>query len=124
MIFITARKRSEGYVFTGVCLSTGRGGELSRPRPRGRFGGLAGEVGCLRPDPGRGGGRGSGWRGLSRPRPRGEVGGFWLEGVQAHTWGGPGPEGCIPACTEADTPLQQTATAAGGRHPTGMHSCL
>ena len=24
----------------------------------------------------------------------------------------------------ADTPLRQTATAAGGTHPTGMHSCL
>ena len=34
----------------------------------------------------------------------------------------PRPVGCIPACTEADT-LQQTATAADGTHPTGMHSC-
>ena len=42
-------------------------------------------------------------QGVSRPRPR--------------------PRGvCIPACTEADTP-QQTATAADGTHPTGMHSC-
>ena len=40
-----------------------------------------------------------------------------LEGVQAQTWR------CIPACTEADIP-QQTATAVGGTHPTGMHSCL
>ena len=34
-----------------------------------------------------------------------------------HPGGSPGlhPEGCIPA---------QTATAAGGTHPTGMHSCL
>ena len=35
---------------------------------------------------------------------------------------GPGPGGCILTCTEADTP-QQTATAADGTHPTGMHSC-
>ena len=48
--------------------------------------------------------------GVSRPTPRGEV------------EGSPGPDlGGIPACTEADTP-QQTATAAGGTHPTGMHS--
>ena len=42
--------------------------------------------------------------------------------------GSPGPHPgrvCIPACTEADTALpQQTATAAGGMHPTGMHSFL
>ena len=32
--------------------------------------------------------------------------------------------GGIPACTEADPPAhQQTATAAGGTNPTGMHSC-
>ena len=49
--------------------------------------------------------------GVSRLRPRGRLGGLA---------GG----GCIPACTKADTPPQQTATAAGGTHPTGMHSCL
>ena len=63
-----------------------------------------------------------------------------LAGLQAHTQvevegsgqgrglhptpgGSPGPHlgvGGIPACTEADPP---TATAAGGTHPTGMHSC-
>ena len=37
-------------------------------------------------------------------------------------------EGCIPAWTGADThpplsPPPPTATAAGGMHPTGMHSC-
>ena len=59
-------------------------------------------------------------------RPRGEVGGVWLGGVSRPTPGGvsrPRPGGCIPACNEADTP-PQTATAAGGTHPTGMHSCL
>ena len=35
-------------------------------------------------------------------------------------WGGVG----IPACTEADTPPRETATAADGTHPTGMHSCF
>ena len=39
-------------------------------------------------------------RGVSRPRSEG-----------------------IPACTEAPSP-QQTATAADGTRPTGMHSCL
>ena len=33
----------------------------------------------------------------------------------------PGGDG-IPACTEADPP-GETATAADGTHPTGMHSC-
>ena len=48
--------------------------------------------------------------------------------------GSPGPHpggrlratlgGCIPTCTEADpSHTKQTATAAGGTHPTGMPSC-
>ena len=35
---------------------------------------------------------------------------------------GSAPGGGIPACTEADPPAE-TATAADGTHPTGMHSC-
>ena len=35
-------------------------------------------------------------------------------------WG----EGGFPACTEADTPPGETATAADGTHPAGMHSCI
>ena len=73
-------------------------------------------------------------RGVSRPTPKGEVEGSGLGGFSRHTPGGcvsrptprgvspgPHPGGCIPACTEADPP--PTATAAGGTHPTGMHSC-
>ena len=33
------------------------------------------------------------------------------------------PGGGNPACTEAETPPGETATAADGTHPTGMHSC-
>ena len=52
-----------------------------------------------------------------------------------HGRGVPGPRGCtvlgvpgpggvgIPACTEADPPRGETATAVDGTHPTGMHSC-
>ena len=87
-----ANEVCEGYVFTCVCHSVHRGW-VSRPRPRvkvkvsGRGGSrptAGGEVG------------GSGW-GVSRPK---------LGGVQAYTWGGPGPHRgwCIPACTEADFP--------------------
>ena len=104
---------------------------MSRPRPRGKVGGLA--RGVSRPKP-PGGGVG-GWvlGGSSGPHPGGGWGsGQW--GHQAHTWGGgsqahtqggpsPGPGGCIPACTEADTPPQM-ATAAGSMHPTGMHACF
>ena len=45
--------------------------------------------------------------------------------IQAHTWGaGPRPGGGgIPACSETEPLPQQMATAAGGTHPTGMHSC-
>ena len=39
---------------------------------------------------------------------------FGLEGLQAHTWGG--------GVSRPDT-TQQMTTAAGGTHPTGMHSC-
>ena len=65
---------------------------------------------------------------VSRPTPRGEVEGSGLGGLQAHTQGGLQAhtfrrEG-IPACTEADPHPRQMATAVGGTHPTGMHSCL
>ena len=65
---------------------------------------------------------------VSRPTPMGEVEGSGWGGLQAHTWGGlqahplGGRGGCIPACNEADTP-QQTVSAAGDVHPTGMHAC-
>ena len=47
------------------------------------------------------------------PCPGGSArgGGAWSRGVG------------IPACTEADPPLGETATAADGTHPTEMHSC-
>ena len=60
--------------------------------------------------------RGLAWEGTPGPHP----------GVSRPTPGErvsrPRPRECIPACTDADTP-QQPATAAGGVHPTGMHSC-
>ena len=94
----TARKRSLQRLCFYTCLSF--------PDPIGRLGFW--QVG----------------EGVSRPRPKGEVGGGGL-GVQAQAREGcPGPRWCIPAYTEADTPPpEQTATAAGGTHPTGMHSC-
>ena len=48
------------------------------------------------------------------PHPGGEVEGSGLRGSP-----GPHPGGDNPARTEADTPA-----AAGGTHPTGMHSCI
>ena len=92
------QRSCEGYIFTGVCLSTGGGSLLPGvPGPGGCLlqGGVCSQGGCLVP-----GGcllRGGAWSG-------GRVG--------------------IPACTEADTPPGETATAADGTHPTGMHSCL
>ena len=76
---------------------------VSRPRPRGRLGGLAG--GCPGPHSGvRLQGLAGGCPGPhSGVRLRGLAG-----GVQAHTWGGGRPRPrcvcvCISACTEADT---------------------
>ena len=58
---------------------------------------------------------------VSRPTPRGGVEGSGLGGSQAHTEGGfsrPTPGG-------GDSPgaHPMIPTAAGGMHPTGMHSC-
>ena len=101
------------------------GGGSPGPHPRRRLWGLARGVS---PCPHSGGG----WGSLAWVCP-----GPHLGGVQAHTGGmsRPTPGGCvqaqaggegwIPACTEADSPPPpQTATVAGGTHPTGMHSCF
>ena len=92
----------EGYVFTGVCLSTGGGG-YPRPTPRGKVEGS-----------GQGGLQAHTWgfsrptsrrvsmptpRGVSRPTPR---------GYHSMHWG--------------RHPPQQMATAVGSMHPTGMDS--
>ena len=61
-----------------------------------------------------------GWYPSMPCRSRGPHSGGEVEG--SGRGGSPGPHmGGIPACTEADPP--STATAAGGTHPTGMHSC-
>ena len=130
-------QRSWGKViFLEVCFKNsvygggGVGGGVSRPRPRGEVGESG--WGCLGPHPG--GMLGVWPGGVSRPTSREEIGGSGGRGVQAHTWGvvqaytwggsRPRPGKCIPACTEADTPSpQQMASAVGGTHPTGMHSC-
>ena len=132
----------EGYVFTHVWHSV-QGGSYpsmhcrwypSMPCSRSLGGGWYPSMPCKFPGP-------HPWgklRGLAG------VGGLQAQtwgGLQVHTWvvswptpggGSPGPHprgvsrptpgGCIPACTEAD-PHPPTATAAGGTHPTGMHSC-
>ena len=85
------------------------------PCPGGKLRGLA--WGGPGPHPG----------GSPGPHPEGSPGPH-LGDLQAHTWDGASrltPRGWvgIPAFTEADTP-QQMATAPGGTHPTGMHSCF
>ena len=79
---------------------------MSRPRPGKGVGGLA--RGCLGPDPG------------------GRLGGLARRSIQAHTRGVSRPrprgEGAVSQHALRQTP-QQTATAVGGTHPTGMHSC-
>ena len=112
----------EGYVFTPVCQSfCSQGGWWLGPGPW-----EVGESGwgCLGPGPrGRLGGLA---RGMSRPRPRGRLGDLaggcpGLHpggGVQAQAWG------CVSQHALRQTPPQQTATAAGNTHSTGMHSCF
>ena len=58
-------------------------------------------------------------RGCLGPGPGGRLGGSG--------WWGPGPgQGGVSklALRQTTPPPQQTATAADGTHPTGMHSCL
>ena len=108
-----ANKVCEGYVFTCVCHSE-HGGYSNMPC-RYPGGGVVSQHALQ----------------VSRPTPKEEAEGSGLGGgrecLQAHIqWRSPGPHPRgvgIPACTEADTPCQQMVTAAGGTHPTGMHSC-
>ena len=94
---ITAHKRSlgQGNMFTGVCLSTG----VPAPGGGAWSWGVSAPGGCLL--------LGGAWsQGVPAPGgvPARGGGGTWSQGV-------PGGD-----------PLM--ATAAGGMHPTGMHSCL
>ena len=91
-------------IFSEACVknSVHWGGGVTRPRPRGEVGGLAGR--CLGPDLGGVGGLA---RGVSRPTPKGSR--PTCRGCPGIGLVGPGPHpgvgvGCIPACTEADTP--------------------
>ena len=65
---------------------------------------------------------------VSRPTPRGELEGLGGGGVPGpHLRGYPGPHpGGVSQHALRQTPpphTQRTATAAGGTHSTGMHSC-
>ena len=110
----TACKRSCGKVmfFTGVCDSV-QGGSLVP-------GGVPGPGGCLIPGECLVWGcllLGGAWsRGVPDPRVVPGPGGACSQGV-AWCGGVSSPRG-VPG---ADPP--RTATAAGGMHPTGMHSC-
>ena len=73
-----------------------------------------------------------GLRGLTRSTPRGEVEGSGWGGLKNHTQGSPWAHtrgvwrstlGGVSQHALRQTP-QQMATAAGGTHSTGMHSCF
>ena len=110
-----ATKLGQGYIFTGVCHSVN--------------GGVPGPGGYLVP------GGVCSWRGLlpggawsqggllwGVPGPGGLLPGGLLQGG-AWSWGVPGPWGVsAPGGCLVETP--RMATAAGGTHPTGMHSCF
>ena len=128
-----ATKLGQGYVFTRVCDSVHKGDVWwcssmhcrrypSMPCSRSWGGGIPACLAGFQAHT-QGGTWGVWPGGVSRPTPKGEVEGSGLGGLQAHTWGvsRPTPRGCIPACTEEQPPM---ATATGGTHPTGMHSCL
>ena len=99
-----------------ACLAVGlQGGvvsqhalQVSRPTPRGE---VEGDL----------------VRGVSRPTPKGEVEGDLARGVSRPTPGGvcswDGPRGAWSGGGLCGDPSGM-ATAAGGTHPTGMHSCF
>ena len=91
--------------------------QVSRSTPRGELRGLAWE-GVSRPTA-RGNLRGLACGGFSRPTPRGGK----LRGL---AWGGfsrPTPMGVSHHALRQTAPIAD-GSAAGGTHPTGMHSCL
>ena len=125
MSFITARKRSLGQsnIFRSVCqefCSWGRWRVVFQHALQvvSQHALQVSREGVFRPTA-RGEVEGSGQRGSPGPYPGG-LQAHTQGGLHAHTGGGGGVH--IPACTEADTP-PWTATATGGTHPTGMHSC-
>ena len=91
--FYRPQRSCEGYIFTGVCLSTGGVPDPGVPPLGGAWswGGSAPERGLL----------------LGVPGPRGVCSQGRL--VSQHAL--------------RQTPSRETATAADGTHPTGMHSC-
>ena len=118
-----ANEVCEGYVFTRVCHSVHKGGgvvsqhalQWYHSMPCSRSPGEGGIPACLAglwggsPGPHPGGGvEGSGQRGVSRPTPR---------RVSRPTLGG-------SQHAQRQTLPPWTATAVGGMHPTGMHSCF
>ena len=101
---VTARKQSLRRLCFYICLSVYRMGGFQTHAWR-EVEGLAGEGG-------------------SRPTPRGRLRGLAGEGLQAHIQGGVQAQAWgVSQHALRQTPPQQTATAVGGTHPTGMHSC-
>ena len=108
--------------------SWGGGGVLSRPRPKGEVVG-SGREGCPGLHPGARAVQAY-TGGVSRPTSGGvhvHAGGRG-RGVQAQAWGGgvqaQARRGVFQHALRQTPPPQQTVTAAGGTHPTGMYSCI
>ena len=112
ILLLPANEVYTGYVFTfcsqgGLQVHTQRGCWgvwLGSPGPH--PGGMLGDLVMGSPGPHPGGGWG-GLAGGGAPGP--------------HPGGSGGGDGSQHALRQTS---QQTATAAGGRHPTGMHSCI
>ena len=97
--FYRPQRSCEGYLFTGVCLSTGGGGGIPACLAAGLQGGVLSQHALQKVS---GGGA--------------ALGGVCSQGVAA-------PRVCV-CVWRPPPPRQQTATVADSTHPTGMQSCI
>ena len=115
LLLFTIRKRTLRRLCFYTCLSFCPQGGMSRPRPRGEFGGSGWGVSRPRPEGVVSRPRPEGV--VSRPRPEGWCPGPGSGGVEAQAWG------CVSQHALRQTPPSPADGYCCSTHPTGMHSC-
>ena len=143
MIYNYRQQRNWGKVIfsqVSVILFTGEGGVVSQHvlqvvsqhAFQQVFRGWYLSMPCRFPGPHPGGSLGGSGQGVSRPTPKWKLRGIWpggllLGGLLSVGWGAWSQGGLLPGGMPGPGGVwspPRMATAAGGTHPTGMHSCL